>query len=153
MSNKDRELPNPTEHEKAPEGIAGFVFKENVMVGRFDPNKPTSPTVAEALEGLKSEISKVDEELTPPTKEDYRRAYDELEAMVVHDKSFNVLLGSVPEDRPEIREAIRGLWYHKPDKLLNPEKMAKLKTENPDLYKEVDDYYLRYLEGKLSIEE
>jgi len=47
---------------------------------------------------------------------------------------------------------MRGLWNTEPDKLLNSEKLVKLKEENEPLFKEVSTYYMEYLKGALGID-
>ena len=47
---------------------------------------------------------------------------------------------------------MKDLWNPEPDKLLNPDKLAKLKRENEPLFREVSTHYMEYLKDALGID-
>lgn len=75
----------------------------------------------------------------------YEREAKYMEAMIRHSQDFDKLLATVPEDQAGVREIMKLLYYVEPDKLLDPEKMVKLKEKNPVLFGQVSSYYGNYL--------
>lgn len=80
-----------------------------------------------------------------PTKEAYANEYAYQSAILQHSHDFDALLDSVSEEQTQVRETIRGMFYTRPDRLLDPEKLQKLKEADPSLFEEVSSYYLDYL--------
>jgi hypothetical protein len=88
----------------------------------------------------------------PKTPEEYAREYKYAQAMLHHSEDFDALVASVPEDQAPVREAMRGLYHVQPDKLLDPDKLSKLKKENPALFGQVSTYYGDFLKKMLGLE-
>lgn len=84
-----------------------------------------------------------------PTPEVYAREAKYMESLQRHSADFDKLLNLVPEDRKDVREALTGVYNVEPDRLLNPNKLEKLKQENEPLFKEVSTYYKNFLEEML----
>ncbi|QQG40548.1 MAG: hypothetical protein HYV37_03195 [Candidatus Levyibacteriota bacterium] len=57
-----------------------------------------------------------------PGQQDYKREYEYHHDMLDHSREFDKLVDSVPEDNTKTREAIRGMFYSRPDKLIDPVK-------------------------------
>src|SRR3989344_4237615 len=87
-----------------------------------------------------------------PTKESYAREHDYQAAILQHSHDFDALLDSVPEEQVQVRETTRGMFYTKSDKLLDPEKLQKLKQENPSLFGQVSGYYSDYIKKVLGLD-
>ena len=85
-------------------------------------------------------------ELQAPTPEIYAREARYMEAMSRHSSDFDKLLESVPESRSDLKEALQGVYNVEPDRLLDREKLAKLKEQNRALFDEVSMYYKNFLE-------
>ena len=86
-----------------------------------------------------------EEIIKTPTREAYVNEHAYQSAILQHSHDFDALLDSVPEEQSQVRETIRGLFYTRPDRLLDPEKLQKLKEESTSLFEEVSSYYLDYL--------
>lgn len=87
------------------------------------------------------------------SRETYAIEYDYQAAMLRYSNDYNALLDSVPKDQEQIRETMEEMFYPKPDKLLNPEKLQELKTENPVLFGKVHLIYMNYLKKRLGLEQ
>lgn len=81
----------------------------------------------------------------------YERESRYMQAMGRHSQDFDRLVASVPEDKPHIIKTMRELYHVEPDKLLNPEKLAKLKRENEPLFREVSVYYGDFLKEMVGL--
>ncbi len=69
-----------------------------------------------------------------------------------HSEAFDQLVATVPEENQRLRQILQGLYHTEPDKLLDPEKLAKLKRDNGQLFQEVSHYYNDYLKKLLGLE-
>lgn len=136
----------PEEFEEARELLSKTPFFSQTETGRLDVAQPMRDFINTDLKRIWEEQQQVEQERTKtPTQEDYQREYEYHVALQQHNQAFDELLLSIPKKDTEVREALRGLWNPNPDKLLNPEELVKLKTENEDLFKRVSTAYSNYL--------
>ena len=92
------------------------------------------------------------EESVKPSQETYKREALYMEARQRQSEDFDRLLSSVPEEKEDVIETIRGMANTEPDKLLSPEKLRKLKEDNETLFREVSAYYMNFLKEALGID-
>ena len=86
-----------------------------------------------------------------PTQEVYANEAKYMEAMQRHSKDFDKLVESVPEDRMDIRDAMQSVYNIEPDRLLDRDKLAKLKEQSEPLFKDVSTFYKNFLEEMLGL--
>ena len=82
----------------------------------------------------------------------YEREFRYMQTMERHSREFDLLIASVPEDKPQVANTMRELYHVEPDKLLDPEKIGRLKRENEPMFREVSLYYSSYLRKLLQLE-
>ncbi len=88
-----------------------------------------------------------------PTQEVYAREARYMESMQRHSADFDRMVEFVPEEKQDIRETVKGLYHVEPDKLLDPEKLERLKIDNKPLFDQVVGYYVGFLRTELGLEE
>lgn len=84
--------------------------------------------------------------------EAHRQRYEYLKAMVEHDNAFDALVASVPEEQQEIIDTLQKLRSPRPNSLLDPEKVERLKEEHGDVFTQVETYCMGYLKEHLGLE-
>jgi len=91
--------------------------------------------------------SKSDPSLEKPVvdKSDYEAEVGYMASVQRHSEAFDHFVQSVPEDELEIKAALKNLYHVEPGKLLDPEKLEKLKKENRKLFDEINKYYGDFL--------
>ncbi|MEK7155031.1 MAG: hypothetical protein AAB697_02800 [Patescibacteria group bacterium] len=92
------------------------------------------------------------EPVKQPTPEAYAREAEYMKALKRHSDDFDRMVEFVPEKKQEVRDAMRSLYYAEPDKLLDPEKLERLKVGNEPLFDKVVGYYVGFLKTELGLE-
>lgn len=87
-----------------------------------------------------------------PTPQDYAREAKYQESLLKHSQDFDRLVQTVPEDREDLRGAMESLYHVEPDKLLDPEKLKKMKQDNEPMFREVSTYYMNFLKNVLGLD-
>lgn len=91
------------------------------------------------------------EPVKTPTPEVYANEAKYMESLRRHSDDFDKLLATIPEDRGDLVVALKGVYNVEPDRLLDRDKLARLKEQNESLFKEVSTYYRGFLEEVLGI--
>lgn len=92
------------------------------------------------------------EPVKQPTPEAYAREAKYMKALKSHSDDFDRMVEFVPEERQEVKNAMRSLYHTEPDKLLDPDKLEKLKVENKPLFDSIVGYYVGFLRTELGLE-
>lgn len=103
-------------------------------------------------ENERVQIKTMKEPIVPP-KEVYAKEALYMESLSDHSKAFSKLLDTLPEGRNDLKQTFIGLWNTKPDRLLNSDKLAKLKEDDTPLFFEVSSIYKTFLEEQLGLSE
>ena len=93
-----------------------------------------------------------DEHKIEPAPKVYEAEHKYQQLRMAHDRSFDQLVSTVPEEQGELRRSFQDLYNTEPDKLLDPDKLRILKGENPALYGEVSRYYMDFLKHTLGLD-
>lgn len=81
-------------------------------------------------------------------REEYTRLRQESEQLT----RFQGLLASISPEKTAVKEAMQSLYSSRSDRLLDPEKLEKLRRQNESLWKEVMLYYEEYQKKELKSE-
>lgn len=82
-------------------------------------------------------------------KEAYEAEAKYMEAQLRHSADFNRLIEFVPETKDDIRTAMINCYHVEPDRLLDSEKLKKLKDEDKSLWEAVVGFYRGFLDNEL----
>ena len=85
-------------------------------------------------------------------KEAFEHELKYMQAVTRHVQDFDRLLHFVPETQTGVREAIQSCYYTEPDRLLDSEKLEKLKDENKQMWEKVVGFYTGFLNKELGFE-
>lgn len=89
------------------------------------------------------------EPIKTPTSEVYAKEAKYMESQLRHSADFNRLIEFVPEAKDDVRTAMISCYHVEPDRLLDSEKLQKLKDENKSLWEAVVGFYRGFLDNEL----
>lgn len=87
--------------------------------------------------------------MTEPVKtlapEIYAKEAEYMKNMREHSEAFDAIVDAVPADRQDIRDALQGIYHVEPGLLIDRDKMARFKEQNPSLSTEVNTFLIDFL--------